>query len=220
MMKKNIITTLALAIGLWACTNPGQESLQAKLPNLSVEALAKLEQATFAGGCFWCTEAVFERVKGVEDVISGYSGGSEKDADYKKVSYGLTDHAECVQIYFDPEVITYKELVKIFMGTHDPTTLNRQGPDVGAQYRSEIFFHNDLQKQDAVGYIKELETSNKYKDPIVTKVTALDAFYPAEDYHQDYYRLNPDQPYIVAVAKPKVAKFKKNFSEYEKEPGS
>jgi len=133
------------------------------------------------------------------------------------VSYGLTEHAECVQIYFDPEVISYGDLVKIFMGTHDPTTLNRQGPDVGAQYRSEIFYHNDMQKTEAEGYIKKLEASGKYKDPIVTKVSAYQDFYPAEDYHQDYYRLNPNQPYIVAVAKPKVVKFKKQFSEHDKE---
>ena len=172
-----------------------------------------LELATFAGGCFWCTEAVFERVQGVHEVISGYTGGDQKNPTYKQVSYGKTDHAEAVQISFDPEQISYHELVEIFFATHDPTTLDRQGPDVGKQYRSAVYYHDNDQKQIVQSHIKILTDQGVYSDPIVTEVEAIKIFYPAEDYHQDYYQQNPNNPYIQAIAKPKVIKFKKQFKE-------
>lgn len=172
-----------------------------------------LELATFAGGCFWCTEAVFERVQGVHDVVSGYTGGDQKNPTYKQVSYGKTDHAEAVQISFDPDQISYRELVEIFFATHDPTTLDRQGPDVGKQYRSAVYYHHQDQKQIVQAHIKILTDQGAYADPIVTQVEAIKIFYPAEDYHQDYYEKHPNNPYIQAIAKPKVKKFKQQFKE-------
>jgi len=189
---------------------------QADVSSVQLVEYQNLEQATFAGGCFWCTEAVFERVVGVREVISGYSGGKQKNPTYKQVSYGKTDHAECVQIHYDPNQVSYRELVEIFFATHDPTTLNRQGPDIGKQYRSAVFYHDQRQKEITEEHIKQLTDQNVYSDPIVTEVEALDIFYPAEDYHQDYYELNPNHPYIVAIAKPKVEKFKKRFKDHVK----
>jgi peptide-methionine (S)-S-oxide reductase len=173
----------------------------------------QLDTATFAGGCFWCTEAVFERVEGVIDVVSGYAGGTEEDANYKKVSYGLTDHTESIQVYFDPEKVSYEELVEIFFATHDPTQLNRQGPDVGSQYRSAVFYHSSTQKKVSENHINYLEKSGKYSKPVVTELNAYEAFYPAEDYHQDFYELNPYQPYVMSVTRPKVEKFEKEFKD-------
>lgn len=175
------------------------------------EERAKFSKATFAGGCFWCVEAVFERVEGVKDVISGYSGGKKENADYKKVSAGLTSHAEAVQIFYDPKVITFEELLEIFFATHDPTQLNRQGPDVGEQYRSAVFYHDDGQKEATKAYIQKLNQSGKFSKKIVTLVVPYDAFYTAEDYHQDYYEHNPGNPYIIQVTAPKVKKFLKQF---------
>ena len=188
-----------------------------KTKKKQVEYSGKVDTATFAGGCFWCTEAVFERVIGVVNVVSGYSGGTAENADYKKVSNGFTDHAECVQIYFDPSVISYKELAEIFFATHDPTQLNRQGPDVGRQYRSEVFYRTDQEKAIAKGIIDELQNSDRYEKSIVTRLSPLKAFYEAEEYHQDFYELNPYQGYILAVAKPKVKKLFKLYPDYIKE---
>lgn len=171
----------------------------------------KLDTATFAGGCFWCTEAYFERVKGVEYVVSGYSGGTSANPTYKQVSAGKTDHAESIQLYYDPEVVRYSDLLKVFFATMDPTQLNRQGPDVGAQYRSIVFYHNDGQQEQARDYIRQLEESGQYNSPIVTTVEPYERFYQAEDYHQDYYRLNPNDPYAHSVTRPKVKKFEKEF---------
>ena len=176
-----------------------------------------LSRAVFAGGCFWCTEAVFERVKGVKDVVSGYTGGSKKDADYKKVSSGMTSHAEAVIVYFDPNEVSYSQLLEVFFATHDPTQLNRQGPDVGPQYRSGVFYASKEQKMQAEKYIAKLTASGKYQQAIVTEVTKLDAFYNAEDYHQNYYELHPNQSYVYNVSRPKVEKFKKMFKELVKE---
>ncbi len=176
-----------------------------------------LSIATFAGGCFWCTEAVFERVQGVKDVVSGYAGGTTKNPTYKEVSYGKTDYAESVQIYYNPDEISFKELFKIFMGTHYPTQLNGQGPDHGEQYRSAAYYRNNTEKKIIEDYIQELTKSKKYNKPIVTQVAPFTTFYEAEDYHQNYFELNPNQSYIVAIAKPKVKKFKENFPEWVKE---
>ncbi len=166
------------------------------------------EMATFGGGCFWCIEAVLSELKGIEKIVSGYSGGTAPGKPtYKEVCSGLTGHAEVVQVTFDSNVISYEDLLKIFMTSHDPTTLNKQGGDVGTQYRSVIFYHNDLQQEIALQVIEDMAAL--YKDPIVTEVSALGIFYDAEDYHQDYYRNNTSQGYCSAVITPKLAKFRK-----------
>ena len=169
------------------------------------------EQATLAGGCFWCLEAVYEQLRGVEKVESGYSGGAVAYPTYRQVCTGTTGHAEVVQITYDPDVITYRELLEVFFDIHDPTTLNRQGADVGTQYRSAIYTHSPAQKEAAEQLIRELEAAGKWKDPIVTEVTPLDVFYQAEDYHQEYFRNNGSQPYCRAVIAPKVHKFQKVY---------
>ncbi|MHB8930765.1 MAG: peptide-methionine (S)-S-oxide reductase MsrA [Melioribacteraceae bacterium] len=173
----------------------------------------KYEVATFAAGCFWCTEAVFQRLKGVVKIESGYSGGSVPNPTYEAVCTGQTGHAECTQITFDPKIISYKELLEVFWKTHDPTTLNRQGNDTGTQYRSAIFYHNDEQKQLAEKYKRELDSEKIWKDPIVTEIVPFKKFYKAEDYHQDYYNKNGSQPYCSFVITPKLEKFKKVFAD-------
>jgi len=173
--------------------------------------------ATFAGGCFWCTEAVFERVVGVDDVYSGYIGGTEQNPTYKQVSYGETSHAEAIQIIYNTELVSYKELLDIFFLTHDPTQLNRQGPDVGEQYRSAVFYHSQEQKETALKAIKDLTANQVYQDEIVTEIKPYGVFWMAEDYHQDYYELNRGNPYILGIAVPKVKKLFKLFPNQIKE---
>jgi peptide-methionine (S)-S-oxide reductase len=170
-----------------------------------------LETATLGAGCFWCVEAVFDDLKGVEDVVSGYSGGHTENPTYREVCSETTGHAEVAQITFDPAVISFKEILQVFFAVHDPTTLNRQGNDIGSSYRSAIFYHDENQKRIAEEVIKEVTAEGVYDDPIVTEVTAFDKFYPAEDYHQEYFLNNPNQPYCAAVVAPKVAKFRKKF---------
>ncbi len=172
-----------------------------------------LEIATFGSGCFWCTEAIFERVNGVSAAVSGYSGGEVENPTYKEVCDGTTGHAECTQITFDPSVVSYDELLEIFWKTHDPTTLNRQGNDVGTQYRSVIFYHSDEQKQKAEYYKNKLTVEKIWEKPIVTEITKFEKFYPAEDYHQEYYDNNPNQGYCAYVITPKVEKFEKIFKD-------
>ncbi len=172
--------------------------------------------ATLGGGCFWCLEAVFKELRGVIEVVSGYAGGSVKNPSYRDVCSGRTGHAEVVQITFDPGVISYRDLLRIFFSIHDPTTLNRQGADVGTQYRSVIFWHDEAQKQVAQETIRELSDEGVWKAPIVTQVLPLEAFYRAEDYHQNYFDQNPNQPYCQAVVAPKLAKFRKLFAEKRK----
>lgn len=171
-----------------------------------------METATLAGGCFWCLEAVFQEVRGVESVQPGYAGGHVPNPTYEQVCTGTTGHAEAVQIRFDPETIPYRELLEIFFTIHDPTTLNRQGPDVGPQYRSGIFYHTPEQERTARQVIAELEASGVWKDPIVTQVVPLEIFYPAEEYHKDYYRRNPEQAYCKIIVAPKVAKLRSLYS--------
>lgn len=171
------------------------------------------EVATLAGGCFWCVEAVFDDLGGVEDVVSGYSGGPVPNPTYKMVCSGSTGHAEVVQVTFDPSVISYRDLLKVFFAIHDPTTLNRQGADVGTQYRSAIFYHSEEQRKTAEDVIRELTAEKLWDDPIVTEVAPLKKFYPAEMYHQEYFRRNPDQAYCQMVIAPKVAKFRKQYIE-------
>ncbi|MEZ6131693.1 MAG: peptide-methionine (S)-S-oxide reductase MsrA [Planctomycetaceae bacterium] len=172
---------------------------------------AKTRTATLAAGCFWCTEAVFDRLKGVSKVESGYTGGRIPNPSYKQVCTGTTGHAEGIRIVYDPAVITYDQLLDVFFHTHDPTTLNRQGADVGTQYRSAIFFHDEEQKAAAKAMIEKLNASGEFDDPIVTTLEELKTWYPAEDYHQQYFELNGGQPYCRAVVGPKVAKFRKRY---------
>ena len=169
------------------------------------------ELATLAGGCFWCLEAVFEQLKGVEQSVSGYAGGAQANPSYDAVCTGRTGHAEVVQLTYDPAQISYRDLLGVFFSIHDPTTLNRQGADVGTQYRSAIFYHTPEQQAAAEAMILELEADKLWANPIVTEVVPLEAFYPAEDYHQGYYRKNPYQGYCQAVIVPKVAKFRQHY---------
>jgi len=193
------------------CTNAQSADKQASEKKEIVD-LEKLETAYFASGCFWCVEAVFESVEGVAEVISGYSGGDASDANYREVSAGRTDHAEAVEVYYDPEVVSYETLLVVFFGSHDPTTLNRQGPDAGRQYRSAIFYKNDEEKSKAESYIKTLINDGTF-DKITTELSSYDTFYDAEDYHQDYEARNPNQPYVRAVSVPRLKKFQKKYPE-------
>lgn len=170
-----------------------------------------MEIATFAGGCFWCTEAVFLDIKGVEKVVSGYIGGVTKNPTYKEICTGTTGHAEAIQITFDPEQVAYEDLLEIFFATHDPTTLNRQGADVGTQYRSEIFYHSLAQKDKAENYIALIEKEKLYEKKVVTKVSTATIFYPAEEYHQNYYNQNAEQGYCQMVIAPKLEKLRKYY---------
>jgi peptide-methionine (S)-S-oxide reductase len=172
---------------------------------------AMMETTTLGGGCFWCLEAVFDQLKGVTDVVSGYAGGQVKNPTYKQVCTGMTGHAEVVQITFDPDVVSFKDILHIFFTIHDPTTLNRQGADVGTQYRSAIFYHSPDQKAMAEQVIAEMTKAGIWDDPIVTEVTPLATFYPAEDYHQEYFVNNPSQGYCRVVIAPKVAKFRQKY---------
>lgn len=176
-----------------------------------------LEIATFGNGCFWCTEAVFQELKGVYKAESGYSGGKVDNPTYREICSGTTGHAEVIQIAFNPTIITYKELLEVFWATHDPTTLNRQGNDVGTQYRSVIFYHTEEQKQLAETYKEKLDISGAYPKPIVTEITAFSKFYEADNYHQDYFELNGEAPYCHYVIQPKIDKLKKAFSDKLKE---
>ncbi|NDI98787.1 peptide-methionine (S)-S-oxide reductase MsrA [Flavobacterium sp. LaA7.5] len=178
---------------------------------------SKTETAIFAGGCFWCTEAFFTDLKGVEKVVSGYIGGKTENPTYKEVCSGYTGHAEAIKITFNPDEVAYEDLLEIFFATHDPTTLNRQGADVGTQYRSEIFYTTEAQKTTAENFIKLLTGQNIFDKKIVTKVSKASNFYPAEDYHQDYYAQNENQPYCQAVITPKLEKLKKNYKSKIKE---
>jgi peptide-methionine (S)-S-oxide reductase len=176
----------------------------------------RLETATFGAGCFWCVEAVFQQLKGVKSVTSGYSGGHVKNPAYREVTSGNTGHAEAVQIKFDPEQIDFRQLLEVFWKTHDPTTLNRQGPDIGPQYRSAIFYHNEEQKRIAEESKNEMDRSGYYNNPIVTEIEPFTNFYVAEDYHQDYYESNPNQPYCRMWIDPKMKKLQEQFGQYLK----
>ena len=173
--------------------------------------MSAFQQATLAGGCFWCLEAVFDELKGVTSVESGYAGGHVANPSYQAVCTGMTGHAEVVQVTFDPSVVSYEDLLRVFFTIHDPTTLNRQGADVGTQYRSAIFTHDDAQRAAAEAVIREISESRLWANTIVTEVKPLDKFYVAENYHQEYFVHNPNQPYCRVVIEPKVAKFRKHF---------
>lgn len=192
-----------------------QTGMAGQLPQ---QDLSNYETAYFASGCFWCVEAIFESVKGVKEVVSGYSGGTEENPTYEQVGGGMTHHAEAVEVYYDPKVISFTALVQVFFGSHDPTTLNRQGPDRGPQYRSIAFYKNDSEKKIIENYMTALKEQKVYgEDPITTEVTKFEKFYDAEDYHQDYERKHPNNSYITNVSIPRLNRFKKNFPEYLKE---
>lgn len=184
---------------------------QATKKSAKMKKNSSLETATFGSGCFWCTEAIFLNVEGVKKVVSGYTGGNVKNPTYKEVCSGLTGHAEVVQLTFDPAVVSYEQLLEIFWQTHDPTTLNQQGADVGTQYRSVIYYHSEDQKKSAEFYKNRLDEEGAFAKPIVTEISAATTFYRAEDYHQNYYNLNGNAPYCAFVIRPKLEKFKKAF---------
>ncbi|MFZ9978229.1 MAG: peptide-methionine (S)-S-oxide reductase MsrA [Candidatus Kapaibacteriota bacterium] len=210
---KFIHSMIFLLISLASCkaeipqTNISKEDM-----SITPEFTDTTAVATFGAGCFWCVEAVFQDLNGVYSVESGYMGGKKQDPTYKEVCTGMTGHAEVCRIIYDPRLLTFKDLLEVFWQTHDPTTLNRQGNDVGTQYRSAIFYYSEDQKKEAEFYKSELDKSGAFSDPIVTTLEKVDRFYPAEDYHQNYYNQNGDQPYCAFVIKPKVEKFKKAFS--------
>jgi peptide-methionine (S)-S-oxide reductase len=229
MRRKNLwlvigLVPVAAAVVLWArgtlatpeANTPFHRTTPAGGPSGPVPAGHQL--ATFGAGCFWCTEAVFQQVNGVDSVVSGYSGGQAKDPTYKQVCTGTTGHAEVIQITFDPAMVSFDELLEIFWQTHDPTTLNRQGHDVGTQYRSAIFYHTEEQREIAQRHKKMLDASGVFDRPIVTEITAFTAFYPAEDYHQNFYQDNKRHPYCSAVIRPKLEKLQKLFKAKQASP--
>lgn len=223
MKKKYLLPGfLALSLLFISCTgqskNNGQVAVQMQPEaKIDIQDLQKYETAYFASGCFWCVEVIFESVKGVKEVYSGYSGGSETDPTYEDVAYGNTSHAESVEVYYDPSKVSFLELVQVFFGSHDPTTLNRQGPDRGPHYRSIAFYKNESEQKVINTYIQALNESQVYDQPIVTQVVAFEKFYKAEDYHQDYERRNPNNSYVRNVSVPRFNRFKKNFPEYLKD---
>lgn len=223
-----ILKTSLLAITLFIFTScqssPKKEKTEVvketgkEIAKLSQEDLSKYETAYFASGCFWCVEAIFESVKGVKEAVSGYAGGTEQNPTYQQVGAGLTSHAEAVEVYYDPKVISFTALVQVFFGSHDPTTLNRQGPDRGPQYRSVAFYENEEEKKIIEAYMAALVEQNVYDgDPITTEVVKLDKFWVAEDYHQDYEKKHPNNSYITNVSIPRLNRFKENFGDYLKE---
>jgi peptide-methionine (S)-S-oxide reductase len=209
-MKPGIVISIILLVTGTSCAQQKDSKNPSTMNNDQIEK-AGLALATFGNGCFWCTEAIFQRLKGVSKVVSGYAGGKVKNPTYKEVCSGLTGHAEVIQITYDPKIISYPELLEVFWQTHDPTTLNRQGADVGTQYRSVVFYHTDEQKQLAEAYKKKLNDSGAFDGVIVTEVSPLSEYYSAEDYHQNYYNLNGNAPYCSYVIQPKIDKFKKVF---------
>lgn len=212
MFKIVMISAIALFSTSCQSKNKDQQPQDNQVA-LSVQDLQGYETAYFASGCFWCVEAVFESVEGVKEVISGYAGGTEMNPTYEQVAMGNTSHAEAVKVYYDPKVVSYAILVKVFFGSQDPTTLNRQGPDRGAQYRSIAFYKNEGEKKIIVDYIAKLTKDKVYNSPIVTEVTSFSKFYDAEDYHQDYERKHPNNPYIQGVSIPRLKRFQKKFPE-------
>jgi len=180
-------------------------------PDKTQKINSNMEVITLGAGCFWCIESIFQNLKGVEKVVSGYSGGQTSNPTYKEICTGTTGHAEVAEITFDPSVVTFEEVLEVFFKTHDPTTMNRQGNDVGTQYRSAIFYHTDAQKEKSLTIIKSVNASGAYEKPIITEVSPVGVFYPAEDYHQNYFNLNGNQPYCQYVIQPKLDKFKKVF---------
>lgn len=202
---------ILMLLTLVTSCNAKEKEIQEFKEPIKMTVKNNVEVATFAGGCFWCTEAIFTELKGVAKVVSGYTGGTVKNPSYREICNGTTGHAEAIQITFNPKEIAFEDLLEVFFGTHDPTTLNRQGADVGTQYRSEIFYHSLEQKEKAEAYIQFIEKEKLYSNPIVTKVSSAVIFYEAEEYHQDYYALNSDQGYCQMVIAPKIEKLRKYY---------
>lgn len=214
-MRTSIFILLSLFV-LGSCSSKAQQKPEDNSTQKIMDS-QNLEKATFGAGCFWCVEAVFEEVKGVKTVVAGYAGGDVKDPSYRQVSTGTTGHAEVARIVFDPDVISYEQLLEVFWHTHNPTTLNRQGADVGPQYRSVIFYHNEKQKEVAEKSKMRTDQSDLWEDPIVTAIEPLENYSKAENYHQDYYANNPNAGYCQVVIAPKLKKFRKEFSHLLKE---
>ena len=211
-MKKSGFYRLMFPMMLWTLFSCAPKAtVTEKAMDMPIDNRSDLEIATLAGGCFWCVEAVFQELNGVLKVESGYAGGHVANPTYKQVCYENTGHAETVQIYYDPKIISYQELLQVFFSVHDPTTLNRQGNDVGTQYRSVIFYRNDQEKELAEKAKADFAPA-LWDDPIVTEIVPFDTFYVAENYHQDYFNLNPNQPYCRVIINPKVDKFRKQFA--------
>lgn len=220
MWKFQTIAFFQVAIlGLSSCAQPSED--QSKNPSKTDKIVStknkNMEVITLGAGCFWCVETVFQNLKGVEKVVSGYCGGQTKNPTYKDVCSGTTGHAEVAQITFDASVVSLVEVLEVFFQTHDPTQLNRQGNDVGTQYRSAIFYHSEAQKEESIRILKALQESGAWEKPIVTEITPLPIFYPAEDYHQNYFNLNSNQPYCQFVIRPKLEKFRKVFRDKAKD---
>ncbi len=215
MFVKNFFSALVI-LGLIVQVAPNADAqTTAKAETQESKKEKKVESITLGAGCFWCVEAVFQRVKGVEKVVSGYTGGAKPNPTYKEVCTGLTGHAEVIQVTFDPSVVSLETLLEIFWHTHDPTTLNRQGADEGTQYRSAVFYNDDKQRDTAEAVMEKITKEKVYNRKIVTEITPLGEFYPAEDYHQNYFNLNKFRnPYCSSVIAPKVSKFEKYFKEY------
>ena len=209
MIRNTAIIILSLLF--FACAAENSNSEKSSTESQPIQNTAAIDTAYFAGGCFWCVEASFDQIKGIKEAVSGYSGGEERDPSYKEVSYGRTNHAEAVMVLYDTSVIDYETLLDIFFVAHDPTQLNRQGPDVGKQYRSAIFYRNSREKNLALKKMNELDP--KFEEEIVTELTAFTKFWEAEDYHQDYEKKNPNDRYIVNVSKPKIDKVAKIFKD-------
>ncbi len=217
-MKYLILFTCSILLtSASTCSGENHDRLTAS--QISQKQTKGLHKAYFASGCFWCVEAIFESVRGVGEVISGYSGGDEQNPTYERVGGGLTAHAEAVEVYYDTTVVDYPTLLKVFFGSHDPTTLNRQGPDVGPQYRSAIFYQNQMEKQQIDQYIVSLQSSEAFDGDITTEVSPLRQFWVAEDYHQDYEAKNPHNPYVRAVSIPRLKKFQHKHPNLLKEGG-
>jgi peptide-methionine (S)-S-oxide reductase len=213
-----IIASILILSQVDACqaaqaSTPTEERLLDPIVVSPEKDLSEYNKAYFASGCFWCVEAIFESVEGVAEAVSGYAGGSADDANYRAVSSGATEHAEAVEVYYDSTVVDFPTLLQVFYGSHDPTTLNRQGNDRGPQYRSAVFYKNEKEQEITVSYQKQLNESGIFQKQIVTQIVPLDVFYRAEDYHQDFERRNPNQGYVRAVSVPRLNKFKKKFPE-------
>lgn len=221
MNMKYLFSVVIAGLFFFSCTfnrtgevpNPKAQTVAHTDKIVSSKKMGELSKAYFASGCFWCVEAVFESVKGVEEAVSGYSGGSEKNPTYQQVGAGRTGHAEAVEVYYDPEIVSYETLVKVYYGSHNPTTVNGQHPDFGPQYRSMILYTNDEEKKIAEEFKAKLDASEKYGAPIATEIVAFEKFWPAEDYHQNYERLNPNNSYVRNVSIPRLNRFKAKFPE-------
>ncbi|MEO9475671.1 MAG: peptide-methionine (S)-S-oxide reductase MsrA [Cyclobacteriaceae bacterium] len=214
---RHTIAIILLGFMFTQCAS-GQKDKSAEATARPTKAeLQNLETAYFASGCFWCVEAIYESVTGVQEAVSGYSGGKEKNPSYRQVAGGQTGHAEAVKVYYDPEVVSFKTLVKVYYGSQNPTTVNGQAPDFGLQYRSIIFYQNEQEKMIAEGYRDSLDASGTYSDPVATEILSFEKFWEAEEYHQDYEKRNPYQPYVRSVSVPRLKRFQAKFPELIKE---